>query len=537
MELKFDSQKYMYPSIRKVIYGKKGMVCTSQPLAAQAGLDMLKKGGNAIDAAIATAACLTVVEPTSNGLGSDAFALIWKKGKLLGLNASGMSPKQITVEEVKKQGYQEMPLLGWLPVTVPGAVGAWAELSEKYGKLPFETLLQPAISYAKEGFAVTPTIARLWEKSFQTYSKECKGTIFDEWFRIFAPKGRAPFAGELWKAPYHAQTLQELSQTKCTSFYKGALADKIDSFSKATGGYLTKEDLKNYAPEWVEPISINYKGYDVWEIPPNGHGIVALMALNIMSEFDIKYRECADTYHKQIEAMKLAFEDGKRYVSDRRFMKVTTEQLLSTQYAEKRRQEITEKAIFPKHGNPYCGGTVYLCTADEEGNMVSYIQSNYEGFGSAIVVPDTGIALHDRGANFSLDETMENCIAPCKKPYHTIIPGFLTKEGEAVGAFGVMGGFMQPQGHMQTIMNLIDFHMNPQEALDAPRWQWLGDKKIALERTFPYAITEELVRKGHNIIVEAENIEFGRGQIILRQKDGVLAGATEPRADGVVAVW
>ncbi len=534
--MNFNSQKYTYASKRKVVYGKKGMVCTSQPLAAQAGLDILKKGGNAIDAAIATAACLTVVEPTSNGLGSDAFALIWKEGKLLGLNASGMSPKEITVEKVKKQGYKKMPLLGWIPVTVPGAVGAWAELSQKHGNLPFETLLQPAISYAKEGFPVTPTIARLWEKSFEHYKKECTENIFEEWFRIFAPKGRAPFAGEVWNSPYHAKTLDELAQTKCVSFYKGALADKMDLFSKQTGGYLRKEDLKNYSPEWVNPISINYRGYDVWEIPPNGHGIVALMALNIMNGFNINVK-CAETYHKQIEAMKLAFEDGKRYISDKRFMKVTTEQLLSQEYANKRRQEISDKAILPKHGNPYCGGTVYLCTADEEGNMVSYIQSNYEGFGSGIVIPDTGIALHDRGANFSLDETMENCIAPCKKPYHTIIPGFLTKQGNAIGPFGVMGGFMQPQGHMQTIMNLIDFYMNPQEALDAPRWQWVGEKKILVEREFPYAITEELVRKGHNIFVEAESIDFGRGQMILRQQNGVFAGATEPRADGMVAVW
>ncbi|HIT86533.1 MAG TPA: gamma-glutamyltransferase, partial [Candidatus Coprocola pullicola] len=243
MSIIFDSQKYGYTSRRKVVYGKKGMVCTSQPLAAQAGLDILKQGGNAIDAAIATAACLTVVEPTSNGLGSDAFALIWKDGKLLGLNASGKSPKSITAKKVKEKGYHKMPLLGWLPVTVPGAVGAWAELSQKHGKLPFEALLQPAIDYAKEGFAVTPTIARLWEKSFQIYSKECKDSLFSEWFRVFAPKGRAPFAGEIWYAKDHAKTLEELAKTKCVSFYKGNLAEKMDAFSKKTGGYLTKEDL------------------------------------------------------------------------------------------------------------------------------------------------------------------------------------------------------------------------------------------------------------------------------------------------------
>ena len=537
MSIIFDSQKYGYTSRRKVVYGKKGMVCTSQPLAAQAGLDILKQGGNAIDAAIATAACLTVVEPTSNGLGSDAFALIWKDGKLLGLNASGKSPKSITAKKVKEKGYHKMPLLGWLPVTVPGAVGAWAELSQKHGKLPFEALLQPAIDYAKEGFAVTPTIARLWEKSFQIYSKECKDSLFSEWFRVFAPKGRAPFAGEIWYAKDHAKTLEELAKTKCVSFYKGNLAEKMDAFSKKTGGYLTKEDLYCYEPEWVEPNSIHYKGYDIWEMPPNGHGIVALMALNILKKCDISHRESVDTYHKQLEAMKLAFEDGKRYISDKRFMKVTVEQLLSEKYAEKRKQEIGDKAILPKHGNPFCGGTVYLCTADQQGNMVSYIQSNYENFGSAIVIPDTGIALHDRGANFSLDETMENCIAPCKKPYHTIIPGFITKNGQPVGPFGVMGGFMQPQGHVQTIMNLIDFHMNPQEALDAPRWQWIGGKKVLVEREFPFSITEELLRKGHEIFVNPESIDFGRGQMIIKQSEDVFAGATEPRADGMVAVW
>ncbi|HIT87191.1 MAG TPA: gamma-glutamyltransferase, partial [Candidatus Coprocola pullicola] len=296
-------------------------------------------------------------------------------------------------------------------------------------------------------------------------------------------------------------------------------------------------DLYCYEPEWVEPISIHYKGYDIWEMPPNGHGIVALMALNILKKCDISHRESVDTYHKQLEAMKLAFEDGKRYISDKRFMKVTVEQLLSEKYAEKRKQEIGNEAILPKHGNPFCGGTVYLCTADQQGNMVSYIQSNYENFGSAIVIPDTGIALHDRGANFSLDETMENCIAPCKKPYHTIIPGFITKNGQPVGPFGVMGGFMQPQGHVQTIMNLIDFHMNPQEALDAPRWQWIGGKKVLVEREFPFSITEELLRKGHEIFVNPESIDFGRGQMIIKQSEDVFAGATEPRADGMVAVW
>lgn len=537
MDFNFDSHKYSYSSTRRVVYGKKGMVCTSQPLAAQAGLDIMKKGGNAIDAAIATAACLTVLEPTGNGIGGDAFALVWVKDKLHGLNASGPAPMLIDIKAIKEKYGNKMPKYGWMPITVPGIPSAWAKLSEKFGKLPFEELLKPAISYAEEGYPVSTIVSKLWNNGFDTFSKEFKEVCFKSWFDTFVPEGKAPNPGDVVKLPYHAKTLKELAATKCESFYRGPIADKIDNFSKETGGYLRKEDLAAFYPEWVEPISTNYRGYTVSEIPPNGHGIVALMALNILEGYRFTDRDSTDTFHKQLEAMKLAFVDGQRYVTDPHFMKVTKEQLLSKEYAERRRNLISEKALMPEPGNPDCGGTVYLCTADEEGNMVSYIQSNYMGFGSGIVVPETGISLHNRGNNFSLNEDSENFIAPGKKPYHTIIPGFLSKDGKAVGPFGVMGGFMQPQGHVQVVMNTVDFNMNPQEALDAPRWQWVGEKNIEVERAFPFSVTEELLRKGHYIKVLPETISFGRGQIIWKNEEGVLAGGTEPRTDGTVAAW
>lgn len=535
--MNFDALKYAYPSRRSVVYGKKGMVCTSQPLAAQAGLDIIKKGGNAIDAAIATAACMTVLEPTSNGIGSDSFALVWVKDQLYGLNASGPAPGLSNAEELRKQGHKEIPKYGFAPVTVPGTPSGWYELSKRFGKLPFAELFEAAIGYAEEGYPVSPIISRLWSNAFNNFSKVFKEDYYKHWFETFTPDGHAPKAGEVWKSQGHADTLREIANTKAESFYRGAIADKIDAFSKANGGYIRKEDLASFQAEWVEPINVNYKGYNVWEIPPNGHGIAALMALNILNKYNFTNRDAVDTYHKQIEAMKLAFVDAQRYVTDPKFMKVSVDQLLSPEYAAERRGLIKDQAIMPEPGQPDKGGTIYLCTADGEGNMVSFIQSNYMGFGSGLVVPGTGIALHNRGNNFSLDESMENCLAPFKKPYHTIIPGFLSKDGKAVGPFGVMGGFMQPQGHVQVVMNTVDFGMNPQEALDAPRWQWVGEKNIDVERSFPFAATEELVRKGHNMRIPAEAILFGRGQIIWRDENGVLVGGTEPRTDGTVAAW
>lgn len=530
--------EYPYPSRRHVLFARKGMVCTSQALAAEAGLDVLKKGGNAIDAAIATAICLTVLEPTSNGIGSDAFALVWIAGEgLKGLNSSGPSPRLLDPEQVRAAYGDKMPERGWIPVTVPGAPAAWAELSRKYGKLEFEALFEAAIRYAEEGFPLSVTTAQMWSAAAEKYRKTLKEAHFQAWFDTFTPRGEAPRAGEIVRLPDHAKTLLELAQSRCESFYRGRLAELTDWFSANSGGWLRGEDLASFRPEWVQPIETNYRGYTVSEIPPNGHGIVALMALNILSGFDLKQSESGERCHRQIEAMKLAFADGLFHLADPREMNVSTDQLLSLEYAAVRRRLIGEKALFPEHGDPASGGTVYLCTADGEGNMVSYIQSNYMGFGSGLVVPGTGIALQNRGANFSLDPHSPNCAAPGKKPYHTIIPGFLSKDKNAVGPFGVMGGFMQPQGHVQVLSNLLDFGMNPQQALDAPRWQWTGGRHVQLEKQFPAALRDELIRRGHEVEVLESSLSMGRGQIILRDGDGVLCGATESRADGAAAVW
>lgn len=538
IDMNQDYLSYPNPSQRMTVHAKKGMVATSQPLAAQAGLEILKKGGNAIDAAIATAACLTVVEPTSNGIGSDAFALVWTKDKLHGLNASGQSPQSISIDAVKERGHEEMPKYGLIPVTVPGAPGAWAELSKKFGNLPLKDVLEPAIRYAEEGFPLSPILAKFWKQAYDSFKKILTDDEFTHWFETFAPEGKAPTAGEMWRSPGHADTLRSIAETNAESFYRGELAEKIDAFSRKYNGFLRKEDLAAYQPEWVDPISVNYRGYDVWEIPPNGQGLVALMALNMCKGFEFDGKESVDTYHKQIEAMKLAFTDGKHYITQQDKMSVSVEQLLSEEYAAERRSLIGEEALTPEPGTPKAGGTVYLATADDEGNMVSFIQSNYEGFGSGLVVPGTGIALQNRGNNFSLDSKHDNCLEPGKKTFHTIIPGFLTKDNKPVGPFGVMGGFMQPQGHAQVIMNTIDFHLNPQAALDSPRWLWTGDKTIKVENDFPNDIARALARKGHNIQVALDVDGFGRGQIIWRDPNtGVLAGGTEKRTDGAIAAW
>lgn len=534
--MNFNVEEYKYPSRRNVVYGHKGMVATSQPLAAQAGLEIIKAGGNAVDAAIATAACLTVVEPTSNGLGSDAFALVWINNKLHGLNSSGYSPKNISIDKLKDRGLKEIPKYGVIPVMVPGAPAAWAELSKKFGKLPLEEVLKPAINYARNGFTVSVNVKQAWDEAYKIYSRENKEEL-KYWFETFTKDGKTPKFGELWKLPYHAETLESIGKTYAESYYRGHLADKIDAFFKEYNGYLSKEDLADYYPEWVEPISANYRGYDVCEIPPNGQGLVALMALNILKGFDFTNKDNSDTYHKQIEAIKIAFADGLKYITDKNLMKADLNILLSEDYAIERRKLVTDKALLPEAGNPFSGGTVYLCTADGEGNMVSYIQSNYLGFGSGVVIPETGIALANRGHNFSFDDCHDNCLMPHKKTYHTIIPGFLMKDGKAVGPFGVMGAFMQPQGHVQVVTNLIDFHMNPQEAIDAPRWQWVSDKNIQVEPTVPLHIIKDLVRRGHNVTIQPMPATFGRGQMILRTEEGTLIGGTEPRTDGQIAVW
>lgn len=540
MNFTFNAQEYKYASRRRVVHAKRGMVCTSQPLASQAGLTILQQGGNAIDAAIATAICQTIVEPTNNGLGSDCFALVWTGGKLHGLNGSGYAPQRLTPEAVAASGATEkMPLRGWEAVTVPGAPSAWAELHKRFGRLPFAKLFEPAIYYAEQGYPVSPIVARFWQEGIDALTPYKNNPAIAPWFATFDVHGNgvAPQTGELVTLPDHAKTLRILADSYCESYYRGELAQKLVEFSDKTGGYLSLEDLAEYRAEWVEPVHINYHGYDVWEMPPNGHGITALMALNILKDMEIGAKDTGDTFHKQIEAMKLAFADGMHYIADPRYMQTRVEELLSDAYAAQRRALIGEKALEPTHGKPFCGGTVYLCTADGEGNMVSFIQSNYKDFGSGIVLPGYGINLNDRGAGFSLNPELDDYLAPRKKPYHTIIPGFLTHEGEAVGPFGVMGAYMQPQGHVQVIMNTVDWLLNPQSALDAPRWQWIAGKEIWLESSVAPEIVEDLRRRGHEVRVLEDDTTFGRGEIIWRDSNGVLAGATEPRADGVVAAW
>lgn len=515
------------------------MVATSQPLASQAGLRVLQQGGNAIDAAIAAAACLTVVEPTGNGIGSDSFAIVWYKGQMYGLNASGGAPELLTPDAVRQRGFEEeMPASGWLPVTVPGAPGAWSGLSARFGALPFAQLLESAIDYADGGYPVSPELALKWQRAYEVYSQRSgNDPAFAEWFRVFAPAGRAPKAGEMWRSPDHARTLRLIAESSSESFYRGELAALIDRHARESGGLLRSTDLASFQPEWVDPISVPYRGYDVWELPPNGQGLVALMALNMLNGRDLAGQESASRFHVQIEALKLAFADGKHYITDPNRMKASVEQLLSPSYAALRSSLIGEQALMPEPGQLPKGGTVYLAAADGEGNMVSFIQSNYMGFGSGIVVPGTGISLQNRGASFSLDPAHANVLEPGKQPYHTIIPGFLTKNGEPIGPFGVMGAFMQPQGHLQVISHLLDHHQNPQAALDAPRWQWMEGKHLVVEGEFSAEIVEELKRKGHDIQVLSDRKAFGCGQIIWRDANGVLIGGTEPRTDGCIASW
>ena len=500
--MNFNVLSTRYKSERNVMYAKSGAVATSNPQAAQAGLDILRKGGNAVDAAVATAAALAVTEPTSNGIGGDAYSLVWieSEKKLYGLNSSGFAPELMTKKAYK--GLKKMPRHGFGAVTVPGIPAAWAELNRKFGKLSLYECLKPAIDYAREGYIVYPNVAKLWEESFEDYSNDLKELeklpkdrvkkdveaelvdkeLLKEWFDTFTIDGKVPQAGDIFKCEEQAKTLEEIANTGAESFYRGRIAKLIDEHSRKFDGMIRKSDLEKYHPQWVEPISTNYKGYDICEIPPNGHGITVLIALNILKELELdEEKETVDNIHKMIECMKLAFADSKKYVTDPKKMTVSVDAMLNQEYAKKRSELIGEKAVFPESGEPFCGGTVYMCTADKDGNMVSHIQSNYMNFGSGVVIPGTGIALHNRGNNFSLDENHDNIVEPFKKPYHTIIPGFIKQNGEAVGAFGVMGAFMQPQGQFQAVTNLIDFAMNPQEALDAPRWQWIDGMKIEVE--------------------------------------------------------
>ena len=533
----FDPLDYPHSSRRTVVYAKNGMTCAGNPTAASIGLQTLIKGGNAVDAAVAMAAAMPLVEPTGNGLGADAFVMVWKDGKLYGINGSGPSPKAASIEALRAKGCDKMPAYGVLASDVPGAVGTWAAVHERFGRMAFSDALAPAIDYAEKGFPVSPTVADLWARSVKLYAGMRDDPQFEPWFEHFAPEGRAPEPGDVFRSPDIAKTLRRIAETKGEAFYRGEIAEKIAEFFAAHGGFLTKEDLAAWHPEWVEPLHINYKGYDVWEMPPNGHGITVLMTLKILAGLELGAPLTAETMHKQIEAMKLAMRDTAAHVTEPSAMRVTTDELLSDDYAAARRALIGEKAVLPDAGDPRGSSTVYFCAADSDGMMVSFIQSNYRGFGSGIVVPATGIAMNDRMENFQFDPSHANCLAGGKRPYHTIIPGFLSKDGEPVGPFGIMGGFMQPQAHVQVVQNLVDWHLNPQQALDSPRWQWTGGLKVDIESDVPAAEIQKLIRRGHLVTVKADLTAMGRGQMILRSPEGIYCGATEKRTDGQIMAY
>lgn len=565
--MRFDPYCNPYPSRRNVRYAARAMVCASHPLAARAGMELIERGGNAVDAALAAAAALTVVEPCSNGIGSDVFALVWKDGALRCLNGSGPSPAALggaalaaIVGAAAGVGSgrgdalgggarggalgigaaagspARLPAYGWAPVTVPGAPAAWAELARSCGKLGLEEDLAPAIRLASEGHAVSLGAAYYWAKAFDRYKAGLPGVepgLLSEWFRVFAPRGRAPSPGETWRSPDHAATLRSIARSGAEDFYRGAIAGRLVESSARGGGLFEASDLASFKPEWVQPVSAAYKGFEVWEAPPNCQGIAALSALGALSGLELEGHDDPRSIHLQLEAMKLAFADAHAHIADPTRSADPSGWMLDPEYLSRRASSIGERAEERGAGRPLPGGTVYLCAADGDGTMVSYIQSNYMGFGSGIVVPGTGVALNNRGHCFVVDDAHPNAAGPGKRPYNTIMPGFLTRGGLPVGPFGVMGGHMQPQGHVQVVVNSIDFGMNPQQALDAPRWQWLGGLEVELEPGFGEGARAELERRGHAARFQPELGGFGRGQIIWRHEHGYV-GATESRTDGSI---
>lgn len=502
------------------------VVATSQPLAAQAGLGMLAAGGNAVDAILATAITLTLVEPVSNGIGSDAYAIIWDGKQMHGLNASGRSPERWTPEFFAAQG--AVPVRGWNSVSVPGCVSAWRALSERFGTLPFETLFGPAIRYGREGFLLSPTIAGQW--AAQVGELEVQPGFAD----AFMPGGRVPAAGEQFRFPDHAATLEKIAASKGDAFYQGELAQKLEAHAKANGAVMTVADLAAHRPDWVDTLTMDYRGYTLHELPPNGQGIVALIALGILEHFDVASHpvDSVDSVHLQIEAVKLAFADALAYVADIDTMPFPPQQMLDRSYLASRAKLIDMKKAQPfAAGTPPAGGTVYLTAADASGMMVSMIQSNFMGFGSGVVVPGTGISLQNRGAGFVLKEGHPNRVGPRKRPYQTIIPGFVTKGGKPVMSFGVMGGTMQPQGHTQVMVRIADYGQNPQAASDGPRFRWVKDLDVSVEGGFPAATLEALKRRGHNMVTINDYNQFGCAQMIWKLDGGYFA-ASDPRRDG-----
>jgi gamma-glutamyltranspeptidase/glutathione hydrolase len=530
---------------RSEVIAAHGMACTSQPLATQVALDILKSGGNAIDAAIAANAMLGLVEPVSNGIGGDLFAIVWdaESEQLHGLNASGRSPKSLTLEYFRENDYKKIPAYGPLPVSVPGCVDGWFELHQRFGDLEMKEILQPAIGYAREGFPVSEIIAYSWAGNARALSR------YPNVSEVFMPGGKAPGKGEIFKNPDLANTLERIAEGGRDAFYKGEIARIIEQFMKEQGGFLSYEDLAGHRSEWVRPVSTNYRGYDIWELPPNGQGIAALQILNILEGYDIAAMGfgSSEYIHHFVEAKKLAFEDRAKYYADPDFNKLPVEELISKEYAAKRRELINPERANRNldAGEMEHGNTIYMTVADSKGNMVSLIQSNFRGMGSGMCPPGLGFILQDRGELFTLEEGHYNVYEPEKRPFHTIIPAFITKEGLPYMSFGVMGGSMQPQGHAQIVVNIIDFGMNLQEAGDAPRIRHDGSSQptghrmtdggvVNLESGFSRESIRELMKRGHH--VKSANGGFGGYQAIIRDAEkGVYIGASESRKDGQAA--
>jgi gamma-glutamyltranspeptidase/glutathione hydrolase len=529
-------------STRSEVIAKNGMVATSHPLASQVGIDILKKGGNAIDAAIAANAAIGLMEPTGNGIGGDLFAIVWieKEKKLYGLNASGRSPKKLTIEYFKENNFQSIPPYGPLPVSVPGCVDGWFELHDKFGKIKMNEILEPAIKYAENGFPVTELVAYYMKnasRNFEDYPN------FKETYYI---NDSTPYKGEIFKNPDLANTLKIIAEKGRKGFYEGKIAKTISNFIIDQGGFLSYDDLKSHKSEWIKPVSTNYRGYDIWELPPNGQGIAALQILNLLEGYDIKSMGfgSADYIHHFVEAKKIAFADRAKYYADMDFNEIPVEYLISKEYSDIRRKEINPmnaaKNVPP--GNIENGDTIYLTTADSDGNMVSLIQSNYRGMGSGMIPTGLGFMLQDRGELFSLQDDHFNVYKPNKRPFHTIIPAFITKDGNPFVSFGLMGGAMQPQGHAQIVINLIDFEMNLQEAGDAPRIRHQSDEQptggnmfdggeLALEDGFNYKEIRKLMKKGHKIIYDLGSYG-GYQAIMIDYINKVYFGASESRKDG-----
>jgi gamma-glutamyltranspeptidase / glutathione hydrolase len=539
MQLTFDWTRG-YPSVRLPVFGR-NVVSTSHPLGAQAGLRMLLAGGNAVDAAVAAAAVMTIVEPVSNGLGSDAFCILWDGKELHGLNASGRAPAAWTPEYFRRKHGADAkapPRRGWDSVTVPGAVAGWVSLSDRFGRLPFADLLQPAIEIAERGYAVPVVVQQKWAAASAVLAGQPGYT------EAFMPRGRAPAVGELFRFEAAARTLRLIADSRGEAYYRGEIAAAAARHSSAHGGAMTAADFAAYEPEWVKPLAQDYRGHTLHEIPPNGQGIAAQIALGILRHFDLGALpvDGAASQHLQIEAMKLAFADVYRYVSEPHSMQLSSAAMLDDGYLASRAMLIDPmRAQDFGAGNPVKGGTIYLTAADERGMMVSFIQSNYMGFGSGVVVPEYGVSMQNRGHGFSLDAASPNVVAPGKRPFHTIIPGFLTREGKSLMSFGVMGGNMQPQGHLQTLVRMLDHAQHPQAACDAPRWRFNQGLEINVERSMDRGTVQGLIELGHRIdVIDDSYQDFGAGQFVWRLGDPGVEGyvaASDPRRDGQVAAF